>query len=555
MRSTVLFVVSSLVLVFVVVSPLPVIVYITPQPILEIRKVAVTTTTRALVNVTVGEAPSTGNETIGFVWENYPRNNVYYVRLTALDIYKDNTWFLGNYSLYEVRGLLLDYSNTTLESNNASTGSGDFANDFNATRALNIYFNITSLDLIPTIKPSIKIIPLPQPVLYNNLSNWTIVKLPRILVDNSSKFIAVRTLYLTNTTNYTVAVKWPTKFKPYPLISDYSLINRVLSVRVASILGPPANESSKRIQEFALLLRNEFYVKDLRSLLDYIISFLHSTTNYDPHPSPTPKNRDLVDYFLYTSFKGSCLHYATTLAVLLRDMGLRARVVLGYITKPYNDTYRIIRNPPHLWVEVFIPGYGWLQVDPTPPIASTEPSPTVLTGVEGSVTRYVSGEFKREVEASRRLNRLSPYEPVEVNGTRTNNTITAPASNNTKTLNNGTSNNWIWSQWITSGLIGLALVVYASIMIVNVYDGRRKRLRENEIKELLKEIALKRNLQLSVDYMTPREVVKGIIEHFPDTVKLELMRFLEAYEKARYGGKRELLNEAVRRLKNVYNMV
>ncbi len=556
MRNILLFIASSLVLVLVIVSPLPVIVYVTPQPIVEVRKVVVTTTTKASVNVTVGEAPSTGNETIGFVWGGYPHNNVYYVRLTALEIYKDNTWFLGNYSLHEIRGLLINYSNTMIKSNNnIYINNTNLTNNFNVITSFNIYLNITSLDLIPTLKPSVKIIPLPQPVLYDNLSNWVIVRLPRILVDNSSKFIAVRTLYLTNTTNYTVTVKWPTEFKPYPLISNYSLIASALSVKVASILGPPANESSRRVQEFALLLRNEFYAKSLYSLLRYIINFLHTTTSYDPHPPLTPKNRDIVDYFLYTSFKGSCLHYATTLAVLLRDMGLKARVVLGYITKPYSNTYRIIRNPPHLWVEVFIPGYGWLQVDPTPPTASTEPSPTVLTGVEEGITKYVSGEFKREVEASRRPSRLNPYEPVEINGTKTNNTSTTISSNITETLNNETISNWASFQWITSSLIGLALIVYTSIMVVNVYDKKRKRLRENEVKELLKEIVLKKNPHLPIDYMTPREVVKEIIEYFPETIKLELMKFLEAYEKARYGGRRELLNEAIRRLRNVYNMV
>ena len=559
MRDTVLFVISSLVLVLVAVSPLPVLIHITPQPVLEVRKVAVTTTTRIPINVTVGEAPSTGNETIGFVWGGYPRNNVYYVRLTALDVYKDNKWFLGNYSLHEARGLLLDYSNATLKPNNntntSTTINGGIANNFNAIRAFDVYFNVTSLDLIPTLKPSIKIIPLPQPVLYDNLGKWVIVRLPRILVDNSSKFIAVRTLYLTNTTNYTVTVRYPVEFKPYPLTSNNSLITRALSVRIASILGSPAHESSKRVQEFALLLRNEFYVKDLRSLLDYIITFLHTTTSYDPHPPSTPKNRDLVDYFLYTSLKGSCLHYATTLAILLRDMGLRARVVLGYITKPYNNTFRIIKNPPHLWVEVFVPGYGWLQVDPTPPAASTEPSPTVLTGVEGGITRYVSGEFKREVEASRRPSRLNPYEPVEINGTGTNNTNASSNTDIARGLNNRTIGNWTSFRWVTSSLIGLALIVYASIMIANIYDKKRKRLRENEVKELLKEIALKKNLRLPVDYMTPREVVKGIIEHLPDTVKLELMRFLEAYERARYGGEEKLLDEAIRRLRNVYGMV
>ncbi len=552
-----LFIATSLMLVLVIVSPLPVLVHLTPQPIVEVKKMIVTTTTSIPVNVTVGESPSTGNETLGYVWVNLPYNNVYYVRITALNIYKNNTWSLGNYSLQEVYGLKPErYSQsvtnpTTINANYSHTSSLLRSNE---TPALNVYINITSLDLIPTLEPSIKIIPVPQPVLYDNLSNWISVRLPRILVDRDSGFIAVRTLYLTNATNYTVAVERSTMFQPYPLLSNYTLIEKALSVRIASIVGQPANESSSRVREFALFLRDEFYSKSLESLLDYLIDFLHTTTSYDPNPPPTPNGRDLVDYFLYTSFKGSCLHYATALAILLRDMGLKARVVLGYITKPYNNTHRIIQNPPHLWVEVFVPGYGWLQVDPTPPIASSEPSPTLLTGVERRITRYVSGEFKREVEAARRTSRLSPYEPVEINGSSMNKTITSSVNNTTVSIRES-SNTWKSIQWWSSSLIGLALIAYVSVMIVNIYERRRRNIDENEVKSILRDIALKKNIYLPIDYMTPRETVRKIIDYFPETIKLELVKFLEAYEKAKYGGRRELLAEAIRRLKNIYDMV
>ena len=55
--------------------------------------------------------------------------------------------------------------------------------------------------------------------------------------------------------------------------------------------------------------------------------------------------------------------------------------------------------------------------------------------------------------------------------------------------------------------------------------------------------------------MTPREVVLKIIEYYPEHIKLELIKFLEAYEKSRYGGRRKLLNEALQRLRNIYSMV
>ncbi len=567
MKNIALFIAASIILVLVIVSPLPVVVRVTPPPVIAVKKVVVEETTSVPVNVTVGEGSSTGNETIGFIW-GLPGNPSYYVRITALDVYDENTWRLGKYSLHEIMGLLPS-TNTTItisvnESSNSSIrlvnntsipGTISIETSFSNVTSIVVHVNITSLDLIPTIQPSIKIIPVPQPVIYDNLSKWLRVQIPRFLADDSNKFIAARTLYLTNTTNYSIIVKWPINFKPFPFTTNNSLVEKALSVKIASIIGPPAHESSKRIQEYAQLLRREFYTKSLRMLLEYLISFLQSATRYDPNPPPTPKNRDMVDYFLYTSLKGSCLHYATALAVLLRDMGLKARVVLGYITQPYNETHQVIRNPPHLWVEIYVPGYGWLQVDPTPPAASSEPSPRVLSGVEKNISRYVSGEFKREVESYKRTNRLNPREPVEVNGTKINNTRISTTITTITVRNTNTSSFQVSLQWIASSLLGVALMAYASIIVVNFYEKRKKRLGESEVKELLREIALKKNISLPVDYMTPREVVLKIIEYYPEHIKLELIKFLEAYEKSRYGGRRKLLNEALQRLRNIYSMV
>ena len=64
---------------------------------------------------------------------------------------------------------------------------------------------------------------------------------------------------------------------------------------------------------------------------------------------------------------GYCEYYASTMAVLLRLEGVPARLAEGFLPGPRDATgQEIIRKSnSHAWVEVYFPGYGWIQFDPT----------------------------------------------------------------------------------------------------------------------------------------------------------------------------------------------
>jgi len=54
---------------------------------------------------------------------------------------------------------------------------------------------------------------------------------------------------------------------------------------------------------------------------------------------------------------------------MLRSLGVPARVVNGYLRGEYNPIgrYYLVRaRDAHSWVEVYFPGYGWVEFDPTP---------------------------------------------------------------------------------------------------------------------------------------------------------------------------------------------
>ncbi len=81
---------------------------------------------------------------------------------------------------------------------------------------------------------------------------------------------------------------------------------------------------------------------------------------------------DPIDYFLFVSKKGNCEYYATATALLLRLMGVPARVVGGYKGALWNayGGYHIVTNSmAHVWVEAYIKG-RWVRVDTTPPYLS-----------------------------------------------------------------------------------------------------------------------------------------------------------------------------------------
>jgi transglutaminase-like putative cysteine protease len=83
-----------------------------------------------------------------------------------------------------------------------------------------------------------------------------------------------------------------------------------------------------------------------------------------------PKTDDPLAYFLFTRRAGHCEYFAAAMTVMLRDLGIPARYVGGFLPGEYNDLggdYIIRASDAHTWVEAYFPGYGWVTFDPTPP--------------------------------------------------------------------------------------------------------------------------------------------------------------------------------------------
>lgn len=66
--------------------------------------------------------------------------------------------------------------------------------------------------------------------------------------------------------------------------------------------------------------------------------------------------------------EGYCEQYAGTMAVMLRELGIPARVAVGFTSGDQGEDgdYVITEANAHAWVEVLFPDSGWVQFEPTP---------------------------------------------------------------------------------------------------------------------------------------------------------------------------------------------
>jgi len=97
-------------------------------------------------------------------------------------------------------------------------------------------------------------------------------------------------------------------------------------------------------------------------------AYLRQNYTYDLSVGVAPDGADVVDDFLFRTQAGFCSHFATAMAVMLRSQGIPARVAAGYAmgTFDYEEGfYRVTESESHAWVEVYFPGYGWIEFEPT----------------------------------------------------------------------------------------------------------------------------------------------------------------------------------------------
>lgn len=185
---------------------------------------------------------------------------------------------------------------------------------------------------------------------------------------------------------------------------------------------------------------------------------------------PPPETGDISAYFLFDLKSGYCDYYATAMTVMARAAGIPARLVIGYTSGLYNQDeqrYIITEADAHSWVEIYFPGIGWIEFEPT-------------AGIEG-ITRPISKPIERWDDSDSQFLQITPQSDFPVK-------------------------KWLLSSLAVVGTIFLAVVIFTTV------DRRRlTHLTPSQTTAIVYRRFLNLSKQLDVQFqpnLTPNELMK-----------------------------------------------
>lgn len=124
-----------------------------------------------------------------------------------------------------------------------------------------------------------------------------------------------------------------------------------------------------------------------------IEAWLRKNIAYDEVLPTPPAGKDPIDWVLFEIKRAYCTYYASAMIVMLRSQGVPARMAAGFAEGTWDDaskSYMVRERDAHTWVEVYFPGAGWVEFEPTsaqqsldrpdgrsaPPTSTPTPTPT-----------------------------------------------------------------------------------------------------------------------------------------------------------------------------------
>ena len=152
------------------------------------------------------------------------------------------------------------------------------------------------------------------------------------------------------------------------IISDdfrMKLLGRSKKIKEKYLQLPEDNP--KKIKELA-----EEITKDYTNQYDKaeaIYNYLKENYEYSTELDELPAGKDPIEYFLFEEKKGYCTYFASSMAILCRNAGIPTRYVEGAFVnykQKKDDAFIVKSGASHAWTEIYLEGFGWVRMDPTP---------------------------------------------------------------------------------------------------------------------------------------------------------------------------------------------
>ncbi|WP_201253444.1 transglutaminase TgpA family protein [Nodularia spumigena] len=158
------------------------------------------------------------------------------------------------------------------------------------------------------------------------------------------------------------STKYPPEIKDYYLQTPTEITDKIRQ-RTEEIL---TNYNQERIANSQKTL-DSAYEKAL-----YLAQYLKQNYSIPENPLGLPflsEDEDLVEAFLFKNQGGYPDHFSTVLTVMLRSIGIPARLVAGFSAgefNPFTGMYVVRNTDAYAMTEVYFPRYGWFAFDPIP---------------------------------------------------------------------------------------------------------------------------------------------------------------------------------------------
>lgn len=128
-----------------------------------------------------------------------------------------------------------------------------------------------------------------------------------------------------------------------------------------SDLAHKATANAVKPIDKVLAIRDYFLAKDENGEQIY---------SYTDNPGiPDIPSASKLMYFMFENHKGYCAYYAGATLFMLRSLGIPSRIAVGFLTVDRSDKnkgwYWYYADQAHAWVQVYFPGYGWMDFDTT----------------------------------------------------------------------------------------------------------------------------------------------------------------------------------------------
>ncbi|MFN0100917.1 MAG: DUF3488 and DUF4129 domain-containing transglutaminase family protein [Bryobacteraceae bacterium] len=258
---------------------------------------------------------------------------------------------------------------------------------------------------------------------------------------------------------------------------------------------------------------------------------------------PDSEQADPIAHFLFERKEGHCEYFASSLALMLRSLGIPSRVVTGFqggTVNPLNGWYTVRASDAHSWVEAFIPGNGWTAYDATPATARLQGA-----SVFARVTNLIEAadlfwqDWVVQYDLERQLGLANQLEQSRF-GTRTRSMVSAVNSMNEAWAAAGA--------WLKEHVVSLSVFITLGVLawVVGPLALRRWRERRQRsrlaggragasdatilYRQLLE--TLEQNQIRKPSWFTPREFAEKLP---PSELSARVADFTRAYNRLRFG--------------------